>query len=560
MRRRLALLALAGALLACQDYRFNPVGRCTIQPGQARVSLSDVTTADVLFVVDDSFSMDPIQANLATNFGAFIDNLAATQKQRIAAGKQPFDFYIAVTTSSVLVNELVSNTCGLVVPSLCSIGPVPPPKFGSAYSYACAPPGSACGDIITNFYDTSCTTGLSPGVGQPYFAGNLVGAGSNPKVLAFTKSLNWAAYPGDAAINALIAQFGQNVQVGSCGANQEMHLEASRRAIQKALAGTAPNAGFLHPGAKLVVVWVGNEDDCSSPPASSGGLVWNPGAPSGNDACTGDTLLPAAQQKQTPVADYAAFFAGLGRPFSAAFIRPGNDLLFPNCACAGGSCGGYGPGTRFKTLGDDFRALGASVVEGSVCDPNFGTTTLPKIAELVKPPAGLTLPTTPASGVVTQLRVIDGAGATVHTCVGPDVTSEWWFVDCGSGSATLNASAVADGTTPSSCVSILKASACEPTPGQTLAAVYLGTVPGGACTVTDAGAPAACAAKYNGTSSEWTCTGSTGVDKGSCACIAGAAGSSSAACARALGGAATDWTCDGVAGQGGTCLCRTGSP
>lgn len=526
MRNRLALLALAGALLGCQDYRFNPVGRCTIQPGQARVSLSDVTTADVLFVVDDSFSMDPIQANLATNFVAFIDSLAATQKQRLADGKQPFDFYIAVTSSSVLVNELVSNTCGYVTPGLCTI---PFPRFPTdPASYACAPPSSFCGDVITNFYDTGCTTGLSPGTGQPYFAGDLVGAGSNPKVLAFTKSLNWAAYPADAAINALIAQFGQNVQVGSCGANQEMHLEASRRAIQKALSGTAPNAGFLHPGAKLVVVWVGNEDDCSSPAANSGGLVWNPGAPSGNDSCTGDTLLPAAQQKQTPVAGYAAFFGGLGRPFSAAFIRPGNDLGFSNCACAGGSCGGYGPGTRFKTLGEDLRNLGTTVVEGSVCDPNFGTSTLPKIAELVKPPAGLTLPTTPASGVVTQLRVVDGAGATVHTCLGPDAASEWWFVYCSTtpgaspsqnaGDPTRNAAGVADGTSPSACVQVKAGGACEVQPGQTLQALYLGQVPAGGC-------------------------------------------STSADCASALGGAATDWTCDGASGSvKGTCLCKTGSP
>ncbi len=526
MRNRLAFLALAGALLGCQDYRFNPVGRCTIQPGQARVSLSDVTTADVLFVVDDSYSMDPIQANLAQNFVAFIDSLAATQKQRITDGKQPFDFYIAVTSSSVLVNEMVqgsANYCGAVTPGLCSIQF---PKYPPVYSYACAPPGAICGDIITRFYGTGCTQGLST-PNAPYFAGDLVGLGTNPKVLAFTKSLNWAAYPGDAAINALITQFGQNVQVGSCGANQEMHLEASRRAVQKALSGAAPNAGFLHPGAKLVVVWVGNEDDCSSPAANSGGLVWNPGAFSGSDSCTNDTLLPAAQQKQTPVADYAAFFGGLGRPFSAAFIRPGNDLGF-SCNCPGGSCGGYGPGTRFKTLGDDFRNIGASVVEGSVCDPNFGTSTLPKIAELVKPPAGLTLPTTPAAGVVTQLRVVDGAGATVHTCAGPDAASEWWFVYCSTtpgaspsqnaGDPTRNAAGVADGTSPSACVQVKAGGACEVQPGQTLQALYLGQVPAGGC-------------------------------------------STSADCASALGGAATDWTCDGASGSvKGTCLCKTASP
>jgi hypothetical protein len=513
--RRIALLALAGGLLACQDYRFNPVGRCTIQPGQVRVNVNDVTTADVLFVVDDSFSMDQYQARLATSFSNFITGIAAIQAQRKLASKDPFDFYIAVTSSSVLVNDLVGSTC---TGGSCSISG---PQFPPPYSYACSPANSSCADIITSFYYVaSCPTGhpewLQRPYGQPFFAGDFVSAPSNPKVLAFTKNLDWANYTTDSTIQGLLNQFRQNVVVGPCGANQEMHLEGGRLAVQKALAGAAPNTGWLHPGAKLVVVWVGNEDDCSTPRADRGGLVWNSGSP-GADTCHTEAQKTGAS-KLYAISDYAAFFASLGRPLGAAFIRPGDDIG-PG-GCVNGTSGGYGPATRFRAMADAFRALGGSVVEGSICDSDFGAT-LTAIADLVKPVSGLQLPSVPAADKVIQLRLLDGSGRTVHTCAGPDVAAEWWFRDCASptGAAT---GGTPQGSAPSACIKLKAGGACEPQSGQSLTAVYLGQVPANGCASPSPTAPSAdCAAALGGADTDWICQPVVGSTRGTCLCNGG---------------------------------------
>jgi hypothetical protein len=497
MFRRAAPLAFL-ALLSCQDYRFNPVGRCLIQPGQVQVPLSGVSTADILFVVDDSGSMAPIQQNLADNFQSFIQQLATTQASRVAAGQPALDFYIAVTTSAVLVNRGVPgvNCTG----GTCSISN---PTFPPAYSYACSPAGSVCGDIITRYYGSlsSCVPAVT--AGDPFPAGSFMSLGSNPKVLEFTKGLDWPNWQTDAAIQGLITQFGQNIKVGDCGANQEMHLEGGRLAVQKALAGQQPGTTWPHPDSKLVVVWLGNEDDCSTRRADQGGVVWSGSA--GSDSCETQAQLAPSLSQLYPVTDYASFFIGLGRPLGAAFIRPGDS------GCTTGPTG-FGNGTRFKALASAFRGQGVGVVEASVCG-NFGTT-LTQIADLVKPPEGLNLPTQPAADVVTQLRLVGSDGKTAYICSAPSTTGDWWFVDCSTGNP------MPAGTT-SACIRLKSPGPCVPSPGQTLVAEYLGRVPSGGCLV-------------------------------------GAAGADSQECATALGGSASEWTCDGTTGLQGTCLCKTG--
>src|SRR5690242_2314642 len=96
--RARALLPLTFLVAAaCQDYNFNPVGHCMVQPGTERVTLSNLSTADVLFVVDDSGSMGAEQTKLAQNFSRFISNLDSTNTARVAKGLEPIDFHIAVT-------------------------------------------------------------------------------------------------------------------------------------------------------------------------------------------------------------------------------------------------------------------------------------------------------------------------------------------------------------------------------------------------------------------------------------------------------------------------------
>jgi hypothetical protein len=532
MFRRVAPLALA-VLLACQDYRFNPVGRCIVQPGQVRIPVADIHTADVLFVVDDSASMDPMQKTLADNFQAFVDQLAVIQADRVANGKVPLDFYIAVTTSSVFVSEYLGESCTNAL--TCSRTAAP------AYSYACTTPGDLCGYLYTSYKDPTracttfdasgcgtsppgctCTAGAMPPSGGPYPSGSFVGS---PTVLEFKGSLNWANAGSDSTIQALINQFKANVKVGSCGANQEMHLEASRRAIQRALAGQQilPSGQvWPHPGSKLVVVWMGNEDDCSTTQDPAKALVWDAGPP-GNDSCVKDPTL-----RITPIDDYAAYFESLGRPFGAAFIYAGSisGPFAPGaCTCeasstvCGQACGAADGhalgGYRFHALANAFRGStkGISVVEDSICKADFSPA-LTQIANLVKPPDSVNLPSAPAAGVVTQLRVVNsGDGKTVHVCDATAPASEWSFVDCSTGAA------VAAGAT-SACISLKPGGACVPGQGQTLVAEYLGLVPGpstsnpagGCATSTD------CANVLGGTAASWSCNGGSATVRGTCVC------------------------------------------
>lgn len=516
MRRMALLLALTG-FSACQDYRFNPVGKCLIQPGQTTVPVAGVSTADILFVVDDSFSMHPIQQSLADNFGSFVQQLATTQQQRVSSGKEALDFYIAVTTSSVLVNRYdnFNGACGRVTPNVCSIDNPPFNVSRPPYTYACSGNG-ACGDIWTDYYNYHSSTACTPGIlvqnGAPYPAGGFVALGTtNPRVLAFTKNLDWANWSTDSTITGLRNQFAQNILVGDCGANQEMHLEAGKLAVQKALAGQQglpAGVTWPHPGSKLVVVFVANEDDCSTRRADQGGLVWS-GA-SGADTCAQAADDPASSALY-PVVEYADYFATRGHPFGAAFIRPGDA----GCDCVGNpqppaTCGGYGKATRFKALANELRNRGASVYEDSVCSQDFAAT-LRNIVILATPVDSLKLPTAPAAGVVTQLRVRGSDGKTVHTCVGPDQNQEWWFVEC-----NTDPPQVISGV--SQCIRLKPDSACQPAQGQSLYAAYLGRVPEAGCTTATDCAVALTNDAAN--ASSFVCDGANAATstKGTCLC------------------------------------------
>jgi hypothetical protein len=176
----------------------------------------------------------------------------------------------------------------------------------------------------------------------------------------------------------------------------------------------------------------------------------------------------------------------------------------------GQACGGYDGnvnGYRFHALADAFRGQGASVVEDSICKASFAPA-LAQIADLVKPPEGVGLPTAPAASVVTQLRVVSTAdGKTVHICDPAAPASEWKFIDCATG-----LDVPAGGT--SRCISLRAGSACVPGQGQTLVAEYLGKVPADGCaTATD------CANVLGGTNADWSCNGAVGGSvRGTCVC------------------------------------------
>ena len=622
--RAIALFALVAAA-GCQDYNFNPVGHCVIQPGTRRVTPSTVSSADVLFVVDDSGSMAGEQQKLANNFGAFVGNLNQTNLDRVANGKRAIDFHLAVTTTSVFHNEPAGASCRSDCPNSGTGGPVCCTMSGGtptgplrtvqkcagpgattctgaqtcrndcrdfAGEYvccdgnripattqviSCSAEGEPCGDLRTHYrFASSCTAGSSEGQDErPYPQGSFVGHSAFPRVIHFDKQMyeNCATPPcaneQDFSSADLQSWFRQNVVVGTCGSGQEQALEAAKRALQKARDGdqfetidangnpAAPNtpARFLqNPDSKLVLVFVGDEDDCSSEQDANRGIVLS--GPPGADACVADAAKPAGAQKQFSVESMVNSIVTLAgdRPLGAAFIvsaRAGGrdvcedetcvaDICCDN-ACTGSTavctsnvCGGQAKGSRLLKAAEQLRGKGADVVAGSICDPNFNQI-LNRIAEIVKPPTGLLLPSTPAADRITLLRITRADGTTRKTCRGPapagltarqakglDELSDgslvspaydWWFT------ATREQVTEAQQATTGVSRNIYinnDTGACEYDPGETYSADYLGRMPDNGCTgATAADADAYCVAALGGRDGDWTCFAGTN-DTGQC--------------------------------------------
>jgi hypothetical protein len=607
-----ALVLLLALAAACQDYNFNPVGHCLIQPSSERVTLSNISTADVLFVIDDSGSMGGEQASLANNFNLFISNLDAANAARVGAGLEPFDFHIAVTSTSVFFNFETGFTCssscaGAAGQLVCCSGngaaPMRRPKActsnadctvagttcgtnctqlkGENYCcnqttgafpagaiseiVPCSNAGATCGTLETHYSFAGCG-GSSPGVAVdqwPYPRGDFVswtsGGTANPRVLHFDKQLYTGSGTNRQGFTRqdLVSFFaggvagGSTVQgnaiTGTCGSGQEQGLAAARLALEKAVGNqqkdtyaiaagkqaawnaTTRTAGaaaeWPHPNSKLVLVFIGDEDDCSSPLDPSGGVVMTGQGVPGNDACTQDPTKPApnGHKLQDVATQFVDYFTNLGRPVGAAFIQSfvsgtsnsscSGDTCQPGICCQPGcggavcgqdsQCGGQAAGNRFFRAANELRGRGADVVVGSICD-DFGSL-LGQIAEIVKPPSGLTLPTQPAESAIALLRIADTGGKTRKVCGRPlaptspnytfqqakDTGADWWFT------------ATRDPGGPvavSQFVYINPQGKCIANPGETYSADYLGQLPAGGCQ-TDS----ECAQKLGGAANAWTC-------------------------------------------------------
>jgi hypothetical protein len=203
-RRWLFALAGAAALLSCNSPNSVP-GTGVPSECQVQAPLVQPAETDILFVVDDSGSMAPVQQLVAKELPAFV---AALQ----LSGGVEHDFRLGLTTTSVYLAFQYFNTV--------------------AYQY---------------YPEAGWLRQLPLVDGGPGTERYL--DGTNPDVVPrFSLAM---------------------VGVGISGSGQETPLEATRIALQNAVApleltdGGPANRGFLRDGARLMVVAVTNEDDCS---------------------------------------------------------------------------------------------------------------------------------------------------------------------------------------------------------------------------------------------------------------------------------------------------------
>ncbi len=302
----LAALALAG----CESVPSDAVTRCEA----TRVVPAAVQT-DILFVIDDSGSMDEEQANLRDNLEAFINALAAAPIAN--------EFQIGVTSTSV-------------------------EEYSGAQAYA-----------------------DGPARWKPYPDGALIAIRQTALGVGNPGDVIWSAPPAgfggprilSASSPTLVDDFKANVRVGTYGSGKEQPFRAARLALSDRIADGS-NAGFLRPGARLAVVFVGDEDDCTdtaAPFASSDTQC--------HDAAFKDASLDA-------VDGFADFLRGsldgeLRDVVVASIVGLDEATGEPSClTCANTTCATAIDGAvRFNQLAERFGAVRTRT--GSICDPSF---------------------------------------------------------------------------------------------------------------------------------------------------------------------------------------------
>jgi hypothetical protein len=305
-----AALALAAAS-ACDEVPQDAVESCEeLQPFAGHVS------TDILFVVDDSLSMDPFQQRLRLGLSRFINTLVASPVAN--------DFRIGVTTTSV-----ADYDGGVYYPNSSP-----------------APDGTP--------YPRGILTAIDPAV-DPADTATWGWFLWDPSLGFYgARILDWSSA-------TIVEDFERNVLVGDLGAWREQPLEAMRLALSEQIAAGRQNVGFLRPGSRLAIVFLSDEDDCSGP--QDAGIQSNQGC---RDART------SASSTLVPVSSYVSFLEG---PIGGE-VRDTVVAAIVGATCTGGVCdvnalcsGATTTPTRLAALLGAFDSPRTRLA--SICDDNF---------------------------------------------------------------------------------------------------------------------------------------------------------------------------------------------
>jgi hypothetical protein len=243
--RPMLLLVLFGCV-GCYRSPMNSLDAGPADPAdKARTPFSVVVVperaVDILFMVDNSPSMDPKQTALAQNFPKMIQQL-----QKVPDGLP--DVHIGVITSDFGAGggEMGSN-CGIPLGNRGLL-------WGNDSSAnAIAGLGNGNNQFATVAGGTSKGCGLNPGVRWIEDVQYPDGSG---------RQKNYSGNLADVFSCLALA-------VGTRGCGEEHQLQSIRVALNPASGINDANVGFLRPRAYLAIVMITDEDDCSADPYST---------------------------------------------------------------------------------------------------------------------------------------------------------------------------------------------------------------------------------------------------------------------------------------------------
>jgi len=212
--RFIGSITLLASLWACQSYVAVPVQPVTLVAVSQRNRVRVFTKADVLLVIDDSFSMSGKQQRLAAALQNFTNDLDAL--------KPPVDYQVAVTTTTV------SERLG-------ACGPAGDPNAAARCDSEWEAPGFSCDSGLACF--------------RSFPKGGQFNQGSAAPAPVLRRS--------DYTAQDFARYLASSVQVGVNGARQPQGMEAMKMALRQ--------TGFLRDGSKIVVAFFTDAEDCSDP-------------------------------------------------------------------------------------------------------------------------------------------------------------------------------------------------------------------------------------------------------------------------------------------------------
>jgi hypothetical protein len=242
MRRTAPLYLLASPLLlsACLEHPLKPIDLTKDSVGDVKVQLTVNKDVDILFVIDNSGSMGEEQANLAANFGAFIEVLEDPMVEA--------NYRIGVTTTDN------GN-------DWCPAGQTTP-EGGKLVLSPCT---SRLNDFISqagdDVQDLACNNICALDPAQLEISPTTTDVDPTPAPRPWLENIEGRKNIPDGTSTVEAFQCFGPQGINGCGF--ESQLESMNLALTRAQTVNEASYGFLRPNAILAVVFVTDEEDCS---------------------------------------------------------------------------------------------------------------------------------------------------------------------------------------------------------------------------------------------------------------------------------------------------------